>query len=69
MTDMEKFVKLYKSVGIEVNPVYVTNDEPDVSYEIILEAKTHVKLIGYTGFVTVLQFDRAGNFLQQGVWE
>jgi hypothetical protein len=69
MTDMEKFTKLYKSVGINVTPVYVTSDTPDVAYEIILKAKEHAKITGYAGFETVLQFDKDGKFLQQGIWE
>lgn len=75
MTDLEKFVNLYKSVGIEPI-VYTENDRqvivlatPDdlISNE---ENRTYSKLIdGYQGFYTKLIFDLKGKFLHQLILE
>jgi hypothetical protein len=72
-TDLEKFIELYKSVGIELKPVVnemdvkngyqyleISNDE----YGTVTEKTT-----GYNGFYTRIYFDESGKFIQQGIWE
>ena len=77
MTDLEKFVDLYKSFGIEckislqdfsVNAVYVIrlihpahNPEPDDT--------SCDKFEGYNGHHTDVTFSLKGKFLKQGFWE
>ncbi len=64
MTDLEKFVELYKSFGIELEV-----KEEDTHYAIIMEADTHPKFEGYNTFYSDVTFDTDGNFLTQGFWE
>lgn len=84
-TDLERFVALYKSFGIECKINHIP--EMDISdvvdfhipehYEIILgdnydpirEATESEKFDGYDGFFTDIHFDMEGNFIQQGFWE
>lgn len=81
MTDLEKFISLYKSFGIEC----VVNQESFVDegkfycdgYIINLSADCYdeegitinSKLVGYHGFYSNIRFDNNGNFIDQGFWE
>lgn len=65
MSDLEKFVELYKSVGVEVEVSDIGGGEK----EIVLEAKTHEKLEGYNGFFTRIIFGKDGEFLSQAFYE
>jgi hypothetical protein len=64
-TDLERFVELYRSVGIEVKP---TKTDKGIT-SIVLEANSDPKITGYHGFATQLDFDADGKFISQGVWE
>ena len=63
-TDLEKFIELYHSFGIELKP---TND--DNIKTITLNAGMHPKIKGYCMFFTEIEFDDAGVFISQGIWE
>ena len=65
MTDLEKFIALYAGFGIEVQVEDVGNG----IRKITLEAKTHEKLVGYTGFCTDVYFGKDGEFIEQGFYE
>lgn len=76
MSDLEKFIALYASIGIAVD--VVPDDRRDSTNQIIkLEAdgdyedgrKGKSKLIGYGCFFTEITFDADGKFLHQGFWE
>jgi len=78
MINMEKFIKLYKSLGIKIktNPIsekyhYPLNDDFNVSegFEIRLKSHSHSKFFGYSGFYTIIVFDKNGKFLGQGFYE
>ncbi len=65
MSDLEKFVELYKSVGIEVE----VEDIGDGWKEFVLEAAAHEKLGGYGGFFTIIIFGKNGEFLSQSFYD
>lgn len=74
MTDLEKFVELYKSFGIEC----IVNDNKDGNKIIYLgesiysgiadKATAYEKLYGYSCYSEVV-FDSNGCFLEQGFWQ
>lgn len=76
MSDLERFVALYESFGI---PCVIEDDVEDVGRRsesvlrkvkcITLEAHSHTKLVGYSGFATTVVFDEDGNFVRQEIAE
>ena len=75
MTDLERFVDLYKSFGINCN----VNKEED-GFVIVLGENEYVgsrevkvtsgdKLGGYSNFFSTIRFDGDGKFLKQEFWE
>jgi hypothetical protein len=64
MTDMQRFIELYKSFGIELPA-----EKVPLGYEITFESGSHDKFGGYSGFGTVVEFDDAGTFRKQTFWE
>jgi len=64
MTDLEKFVELYKSFGIELEV-----KTEGTHYTIMMEANDDPKLEGYSTFYSDVTFDIDGKFLYQGFWE
>jgi hypothetical protein len=73
MSDLEKFVELYKSVGIEPI-VFEENDRQVIALSVADDVKnddyTYSKLNdGYQGFYTKLIFNMAGTFLHQLILE
>jgi hypothetical protein len=68
MTDLEKFIDLYKSLGIEIT-VY-PGDEGEVYFELFAGAfRGDPRLTGYGGFHTRVTFSADGKFMEQGFWE
>lgn len=77
MTDLERFIDLYRSVGIECK----INPTDDGEQEIILteersrfmfkgvEITTSEKIRGFSGFHTAILFDKNGKFISQGIYE
>lgn len=72
MTDLNKFINLYKGLGIDLK---VHNDDAG-SYIVIGEGSycddkmtTSKKFIGYTGFFSFIRFDKSGKFISQGFYE
>jgi len=75
MTDLDKFIELYASLGIKC---VVWNDAEDDTQNITLEAGGYSadgtstvsdKIKGYSGFVSIIIFDMDGEFKSQGMWE
>ncbi len=69
MTDLEKTVDLYKGFGIKVDPV--TTSDGFATY-VSLHVDDFVSeglVTGYNGFYTSLEFDKAGKFVQQSIYE
>ena len=77
MTDLEKFIELYKSIGIELG---VNINSENNNQEILLSEGTYSfsdgkkgtiseKLKGYMGFYSSIEFDLNGKFIEQGFWE
>ena len=64
-TDLQRFIALYKSVGIELEP----EDFKDGSSSLVLEAGAHEKIDGYICFFTSIDFDKDGKFIEQRVYE
>lgn len=65
-TDLEKFIELYKSIGIEL----ATKDyDKKGSVFCTIEAGDNDKLKGYPGFYTNIVFDVNGKFIEQGFYE
>lgn len=79
MTDLEKFIELYKSFGIECTP-FDTSFDPNGIIHIVLGKKLRYhekevrmtisdKINGYCGFYSEIIFNKDGKFLSQGFWE
>jgi hypothetical protein len=64
-TDLERFVELYRSFGIELTPKKTDKGITSIT----IEAQSDTKITGYYGFVTQIDFDADGKFISQGVWE
>lgn len=64
MTDMQKFIALYASFGIEL-----VAQKDNEGYTIEFGESTHDKCGGYWGFNTTVQFDDTGTFVKQCFWE
>lgn len=75
MTDLEKFVALYREFGVacKVNP-----RDDGGSYIVFHESNawgpedtdtTWDKFDGYNGFYSKIEFDAEGKFVKQGFWE
>ena len=60
MSDLDKFVSLYKEVGIDV-----AAEKDQDRFIILLVSGAHPKLSGYIGYCTEIHFDLAGKFLEQ----
>lgn len=85
MTDLQRFIELYKSFGIEClvrtevwknEPGLIHKNEPLERQIIQLsgfddgENETRSdKFVGYCGFYASVEFDMKGNFIEQGFWE
>lgn len=70
-SDMEKYIELYDSFGIELFPKNCVGGGifETASFSIKIEYYENEKLEGYFGFYTEIFFDKDGNFLGQGIWE
>ena len=62
-TDMEKFIELYRSFGIELEAKPITD-----GYIIIMTAKIN-GFYGWFGYHSDVQFDHNGKFANQGFWK
>jgi hypothetical protein len=73
MTDIEKFIELYKSIGIELRPMKPKELGINDSFgEQVLQLTangTNELISGYSDFSTTLYFDNDGKFLVQMIWE
>ena len=68
-SDLEKFIELYRNVGIEVEPMLWDTNSGEQRIEIALQKMTQLKP-GYDSYVRYhVFFDRDGKFIQQGIWE
>ena len=73
-SDLEKFIELYRSVGIELEPV-VNERNKENGYQYLeirhsdYDGEPMPKTTGYNGFYTHIYFDESGQFIQQGIWE
>ena len=74
MTDLEIFIEIYKSIGIELH-IIETNDTKELCFgfkDRFLpndDMDTHEKFGGFQGFYTQIVFNLDGEFLQQNFWE
>jgi len=68
MTDLEKFIQLYESLGIELIPKNGSPFNPDNFY-LYLNNGDNDKFDGYSGFYSDIKFDKDGKFIKQGFWE
>lgn len=72
MDSYSKFVELYQSLNV---PIELTEDSETGVKTITLEVPNwkerneESKIVGYSGFSTVLCFDKDGLFLRQEIWE
>jgi hypothetical protein len=65
-TDLQKFIELYQSLGINLKPKPDPRDNGDVYLK--LEVGDHEKVVGY-GFFTRIEFDSNGKFKEQYILE
>ena len=70
-TDLQRFLGLYKSFGIELKVEKCEPSNPEVEEGFLVELKqgSHPKLKGYTWFFSTILFDKSGKFIEQGFWE
>lgn len=73
-TDLERFVALYQSVGIEFQESGMTPERlpssTEGAYRLTSGEGTELVISGgYSGFYTAIRFDSAGKFVSQGSWE
>lgn len=64
VTDLQRFIELYRSVGIELVPETTDDGTPWLTLK-----EGDPKVGGYLGFYTSIEFDKDGKFVQQSVWE
>ena len=75
MTDLQKFIDLYKSFGIELKPKeiqYGIRRYPNAKTVITMWAQPDEEnsdFDGYTSFHSDVIFDANGKFIKQGFWE
>lgn len=78
MTDLDRFVDLYRSLRIEPKILKFNGfGEPLLGSRIVLSdnnihpdgATTSEKFDGYCGFYTEIEFDENDKFVKQGFWE
>ncbi len=69
MTHYEKFVNLYREVGVELKEGRNLIRQNDGGVSIIIETGDDPKISGYVGFVTEISFDSIGNFISQEIYE
>jgi hypothetical protein len=72
-TDLENFIALYKSFGLDLETSEITSTSGTV---IVLGGygsegdNTQPQLtVGYSGFCSEIEFDKEGKFISQGFWE
>ena len=65
MSDYERFVDLYKSIGIDIKQSK-SDDKQDL-YLTLTAYEGDVD--GYNCFYTEISFDVNGKFVKQGIWE
>lgn len=63
-TDYDKFLTLYRSVGIEPEEGTTAKEKT-----LTLTVDHQKKVEGYSGFYTILSFDFAGAFQRQEIYE
>ncbi len=75
MTDLQKFIDLYKSFGIELKSKEIQDDirrYPNAKTVITMWAEPGEvtgDFDGYTPFRSDVLFDENGKFIKQGFWE
>jgi len=68
MTDLQRFIELYKSVGIEL--VTERHVKGDSELELIIANNgSNEKICGYSTLSTNIVFDLDGKFIRQEFWE
>lgn len=69
MTDIEKFKELYNSLGVEYQYDNETIYLGDYYHEDEVVTVAGDSVEGYSGFYTIIEFDKDGKFKSQGVYE
>ena len=72
MTDLQRFIELYKSFGIDLEAENVPFNPISKEVEhirICLNEGENDKFEGYSCFYSCVEFDINGKFLRQGFWE
>ena len=68
-SDLEKFVGLYKSFGIDLKPSKHTTTIYGGNYDVFLGENISDKFGGYSGFESNVVFDKDGKFIRQAFYE
>ena len=73
MRDIDRFIELYKSIGVDLK---INVDEKGNRYIMIGEENTFDSEVttsklftGYLGFYSIIMFDDDGKFISQGFYE
>jgi hypothetical protein len=68
-SDLEKFIELYKSVGIEFGHGISEGDGAKIGYQYLNISLPYLNPQDYIDYHQCLYFDESGKFIQQGIWE
>ena len=79
-TDLERFVELYKTFGIECKIIEPEGIDSSLNQKVKIirlsessylvdDATTSKKFDGYSGFYSEIIFTENGEFIKQGFWE
>lgn len=71
MTDLEKFIELYKSVGIKLEVYEGGQIKRNGGNTLCVEISSAVcgdSVIGHIDRLSVIAFDGNGKFIHQGLW-
>ncbi len=67
MTDLEKFIELYRGIGVNLEAKNAPGEAGVVVVKI--QSKSSRNVLGYNGFFTELMFDLSGKFISHANWE
>ena len=64
-TDLQKFVELYQSIGVDLEAFVIA--EAGTEQYLTIEAYGHPNITGLYGFYTCITFDKNGKFINQEI--
>lgn len=69
MTDLEKFIELYRSVGANIKVEHKNDTGLQIIYLTTWDNYKNDLFDGYPGCYSTITFDKYGKFIIQGFWD